>query len=96
LPDGLFSNQKYQFGKIEEYLVMESVGIMSLDLWQCGIFFIAIWYILGVVPPFGMLYQKNLSTLVFKNHNIGPWWVLCNLLDVLFYFHFFVEKFWRH
>jgi hypothetical protein len=35
LPDGIFSNQKSQFGKLLEGLAMEDVGI-----------FIAIWYIL--------------------------------------------------
>jgi hypothetical protein len=29
LPDGLFSNQKYQFGKILEGLAMENLGIFN-------------------------------------------------------------------
>jgi hypothetical protein len=32
LPDGLFSNQKSQFGKILEGLVMENLGIFNAQL----------------------------------------------------------------
>jgi hypothetical protein len=47
LPDGLFSNQKYKFGKILEGLAMEDVGYI---LWTLGpfygilLYFIGIWY----------------------------------------------------
>jgi hypothetical protein len=43
LPDGIFSNQKSQFGEILEALGIEKVGIYST----------AIWYILR---PFGKFY----------------------------------------
>jgi hypothetical protein len=42
LPDGIFSNQKSQFGKILEGLRMENVGIFYGQLK----YFRAIWYIL--------------------------------------------------
>jgi hypothetical protein len=42
LPDGLFSNQKYQFGKILEGLAMEVVGVFHVHL----VYVMAIWYIL--------------------------------------------------
>jgi hypothetical protein len=50
LPDGLFSNQKSQFGYILEGLAMENLGIFYEHLvylfyghWK---YFMAIWYIL--------------------------------------------------
>jgi hypothetical protein len=42
LPGGLFSNKKYQFGKILEGLAMEDVGIFYGHL----VYFMAIWSIL--------------------------------------------------
>jgi hypothetical protein len=42
LPDGIFSNQKSQFGYILEVLAMEDVGIFYEHL----AYFNAIWYIL--------------------------------------------------
>jgi hypothetical protein len=49
LPDGLFSKQKSQFGKVLEGLAMEDVGIF------CGhlVYFMAIWQILRL---FGIFY----------------------------------------
>jgi hypothetical protein len=61
LPDGTFSNQKFQFGYILEGLEVENVYFMAIwyILWPFGIFhghlvyFIAILYIL---EPFGNLF----------------------------------------
>jgi hypothetical protein len=65
LPDGIFSNQKSQFGKILEGLAMEDVGIFNDHLVQ----FTVIWYILWpfgrfmviwhIFSCFGMLHQKS-------------------------------------
>jgi hypothetical protein len=65
LPDGLFSNQNSQFGKILEGLAMENLGIfydhlvyfrpIGSILWSFGIF-VVIWYI---SPHFGILYQDK-------------------------------------
>jgi hypothetical protein len=49
LPDGLFSNQKYQFGSILEVHAMEDVGSFY-DHW---VYFTTIGYILC---PFGIFY----------------------------------------
>jgi hypothetical protein len=49
LPDGIFSNRKYQFGKILEGLRMENVGIV----YGRTEYFTAIWYILR---QFGIFY----------------------------------------
>jgi hypothetical protein len=48
LPDGLFSNQKYQFGQILEGLAMEVVAIFYVHLaFSTAIWYIfVIWYIL--------------------------------------------------
>jgi hypothetical protein len=72
LPDGLFSNQKNQFGKILEGLAMENVGIFYVHL----VHFTAIWYILwpfGIFKVilvyfsrFGMLHQEKSGNPVFK------------------------------
>jgi hypothetical protein len=54
LPDGLFSNQKSQFGKILEGLGMENAGVLYghlLYLRSFGIFTI-IWYIYGHLANF--------------------------------------------
>jgi hypothetical protein len=61
LPDGIFSNQKFQFGKIFEGLEMEDVGIFYVrlvyiaailyNLWTFGMFygyliyFSPFWYV---------------------------------------------------
>jgi hypothetical protein len=42
LPDGIFSNQNSQFGKILEVLAMEDVGTFYGDC----VYFKVIWYIL--------------------------------------------------
>jgi hypothetical protein len=65
LPDGIFSNQKYQFGSILEGLGMGKVGILfgHLEnitsiwyiLWPFG-YLVAIWYIF---PRFGILCQEK-------------------------------------
>jgi hypothetical protein len=47
LPDGIFSNLKYQCGQISEDLAMEDVGILYGHL----VYFVTIWYILW---PFGI------------------------------------------
>jgi hypothetical protein len=43
LPDGLFSNQNFQFGSILESLAMEDVGVFYVHL----VYFTANWYIFG-------------------------------------------------
>jgi hypothetical protein len=48
LPDGIFSNQKSQFGKVLEGLAMEDVSLFYANL----AYFKAICYIL---KPFGIL-----------------------------------------
>jgi hypothetical protein len=48
LPDGLFSNQKSQFGQILEVLGMENVGIFNDHLE----YFTSIWY---NSPPFDIV-----------------------------------------
>jgi hypothetical protein len=65
LPDGIFSNQKSQFGQILEGLAMENVSLF------CGHFinFPAIWYILWpfgkfcghlyIFPRFGILHREK-------------------------------------
>jgi hypothetical protein len=68
LPDGIFSNQKSQFGPILEGLASCN-GSYRCILWQFGIlygylvYFVAIWYILwlfGILfPLFGMLSQEK-------------------------------------
>jgi hypothetical protein len=64
LPDGIFSNQKSQFGKILEGLAMEGVGIFYGQsvyftapwyiLWPYGIFFVFVYF-----SHFGLLYQEK-------------------------------------
>jgi hypothetical protein len=71
LPDGLFSNQESQFGKILEDLARENLGIFYDHLiyvfyghWK---YFMAIWYICGHLvyfSPFGYIFWKNLATLL--------------------------------
>jgi hypothetical protein len=60
LPDGLFSNQKYQLGNIFESLEMENIGTYILcpfgDL-------VEIWYI---VPRFGILYTEKSGNPAFR------------------------------
>jgi hypothetical protein len=66
LPDGIFSNQKSQFGYILEGLAIEDVGIFYGDL----LYFTAIWYILwsfGILfgdmahfPPFWYFAPRNI------------------------------------
>jgi hypothetical protein len=54
LPDGIFSNQKFQFGKILEGLLMEDVGI-----------FMAIWPILR---SFGYILWPFLPFFIFHDN----------------------------
>jgi hypothetical protein len=68
LPDGLFSNQKSEFGYNFEGLRMDYVGIFYSQL----VYFVAIWYSLWL---FGMFFpvlvlcaKKNLATL-FSSRN---------------------------
>jgi hypothetical protein len=65
LPDGIFSNQKSQFGSILEGLGMVKVGIFFgslefiMDIWYMLWTFVnlvAIWYIF---PRFGTLCQET-------------------------------------
>jgi hypothetical protein len=48
LPDGIFSNQKSQFGKILKGLAMEDVGIFYGQLvylfYGHFVYFVVIWY----------------------------------------------------
>jgi hypothetical protein len=65
LPDGLFSKQKSQFGKILECLAMKEVAKFYGHL----VYFTAIWFMLwpfrifcghfGIFFRFGMLYQEK-------------------------------------
>jgi hypothetical protein len=64
LPDGLFSNQKYQFGQIWEGLRRENVDI----LYSLSEYFMDIW---DSLLPFGTFFpvlvsctKKNLATLI--------------------------------
>jgi hypothetical protein len=54
LPDGILSNQKFQFGSFLEALAMEDVGIFHDHL----VYFVAIWYNLcfciHMFPRFGL------------------------------------------
>jgi hypothetical protein len=74
LPDGLFSNQKSQFGYILEDLAKENVGIfydhlvyftaIVNNLWPFGTF---CGHLVLYVFPFGYVWtKKNLATLVAK------------------------------
>jgi hypothetical protein len=49
MPDGIFSNQKFQFGKILEGLVLADIRTFYGHL----VYFVAIWYILW---PFGIFF----------------------------------------
>jgi hypothetical protein len=70
LPDGLFSNQKSQFGLILEGLAMDNLGIFYDNLvyfkavenilWPFGIFCGNLVYF----PPFWYFGQRNLATLL--------------------------------
>jgi hypothetical protein len=66
LPDGFFSNQKFQLGQTLEGLRWENVDIGIL--WPFGIFyghlvhFVFLWYIFS---GFGIVYQE-------KSGNPGP------------------------
>jgi hypothetical protein len=73
LPDGLFSNQKSQFGEILECLRLE-----KYILWPFGIFywdlvhFMVIWYILCSFGTFFRFWvsctKENLATLLWMVH----------------------------
>jgi hypothetical protein len=72
LPDGIFSNQKSQFGLILECLTMKDVG----NFYGHSVYFTAISYILlpfsifnghfGISSHFGMLYQEKSGNPVFQ------------------------------
>jgi hypothetical protein len=68
LPDGLFSNQKYQFGYIFEGLRMENAGIFYGHLE----YFLVIWYMLW---PFG-----SLSFCYIVSRKIWQPWTVCTIL----------------
>jgi hypothetical protein len=72
LPDGLFSNQKYQFGLIFKVLRMKNVCIFY-DHLEC---FTAIWYNLW---PFGIV----CGHLVYSPHfgMFGKIWQPCEQLQ---------------
>jgi hypothetical protein len=56
LPNGIFSNKKYQFGLILEGLAIEDVGIFNDQF----VDFMFIWYILwslGIFFPLGISYR---------------------------------------
>jgi hypothetical protein len=65
LPDGLFSNQKYQFGYILDGLGMANIGtfcghllyfVATCDiLWSFGTF-VVIWYICGHLVHFVVIW----------------------------------------
>jgi hypothetical protein len=57
LPDGIFSNQKYQFGYILRGLSMHDVGIFYGRL----VYLPAIWYIL---LPFGIFCDNLVNCMV--------------------------------
>jgi hypothetical protein len=94
LPDGLFSNQKSQFGFIGEGLAMENLGIFydHLDyfraigniLWPFGIF-CGNWYIF---PRFGILDQEKSG-----NPDVPfMFWGRCYGHNFLRFFPIFCEK----
>jgi hypothetical protein len=69
LPDGIFSNQKSQFGFILEGLALGDFGVFYGHL----VYFAAIWYILwpfGIFFPFWYIccFKKNLATLPAPMH----------------------------
>jgi hypothetical protein len=75
LPDGIFSNQKSQFGQILEGFGKERVGIFfghiknTMDIWYILLLFgnlVAIWYIFR----FGILCQE-------KSGNPGQQQIFC-------------------
>jgi hypothetical protein len=66
LPDGLFSNQKSQFGKILEGLILENVVPFGIFYGHLG-YFMTIWYTLcsfgTFFPVLVSCTKKNLATL---------------------------------
>jgi hypothetical protein len=70
LPDGFFSNQKSQLGKILEVHAMDDVGTFYDHL----VYFTTFGYILwpfDILSRFGMLYQEK-SGNPAKGQNFGP------------------------
>jgi hypothetical protein len=63
LPDGLFSNQKSQFGKILECLRWENIDSFygHLEYLQTLGYLMTIWYIMC---SFGTFSKKNPATLI--------------------------------
>jgi hypothetical protein len=70
LPDGLFSNQKYQFGYILEDLGMENVGLFYDHLE----YFTAIWYI---SLQFGIVSGHLVYFSCFGTFGPGKIWQPC-------------------
>jgi hypothetical protein len=66
LPDGLFSNQKTQFGLILEGLRLEKVYIFFMAIWNIlwifGIFYnhlVHFVFICYILSGFGIMYQEK-------------------------------------
>jgi hypothetical protein len=73
LPDGLFSNQKYQFGLILEGLRMENVDIyIGIFYGHLG-YFMTIWYIYcsfsTFYSGFGIMYPEKSGNPGLKKEN---------------------------
>jgi hypothetical protein len=69
LPDGLFSNQKYKFGKILEGLAMEDVGIFYGHLVHFTVFCYILWKF-GVVH--GILVYFPVLVFCTKKNSGNP------------------------
>jgi hypothetical protein len=74
MPDGIFSNQKSQFGLILEGLKMDDAGIF----YGCLVYVTAVWWILWILSSFGIFFpvlvccaNRNLSTQR-PNPNFAP------------------------
>jgi hypothetical protein len=64
LPDGLLSNQKFQFGEILEVFEMEDAGIHINGPSVYLIYFMAIWYILW---PLGIFYGHLVNFIALRH-----------------------------
>jgi hypothetical protein len=77
LPDGLFSNQKSQFGK-----KFQGLGLESLDIFMDKLrYFMTIWYFVCLFGTVFRLWKKNLATLVgilltsvHHHQTVGAFW----------------------
>jgi hypothetical protein len=70
LPDGIFSNQKSQFGQILEGIGFENVDIFNghlvcfTDNWDFyDIHLVHFVFVRYIFSSFGIMYQENLATL---------------------------------